>query len=368
MRKLLALLLTLIILSTPFLKTAEAGYTESLNIPDGLFEAGSRDLQKNILLNELISQIVFYENYLGKNKIPPGINVVLSGNDIPGYNMYRPGVKGNSIYLVQTPDDYSNLGKFNTIFTQLIYLNFPSADMESADIISTFLNLKYFKANIPKFAGLYRYIYPNEFLYENPLETRSNEPLSPTIQMLSVARLAQMENENMDNLRQFMAKVLNEGFRSSVRSTGDDLATFIRSAKLSLPNTKLADILRDTEAKYEQIWAGKFYFRNSTDYKIRLDAEKDIENARLFIALGDDVKSKIMLDKVDVLTDRRAIQERNWWIVFAGLLLLVTAGFLYAHNRLLIANAKVLPLNTVVKAQKQPEPPQKRTSSTRRKR
>ncbi len=367
MRKLLALLLTIVILATPFLKTAEAGYTESLNIPDGLFEAQSRDLQKNILLNELISQIVFYENYLGKNKIPPSINVVLSGTDIPGYNMYRSGVRGNSIYLIQTPDDYSNLGKFNTIFTQLIYLNFPNTDMESADIISTFLNLKYFKANIPKFAGLYRYIYPNEFLYENPLENRSDNPLSPAIQMLSVAKLAQMENENMDNLRQFMAKVLNEGFRSSVRSTGVDLATFVRSAKLSLPNTKLADILRDTEARYERIWAGKFYFRNSTDYKIRLDAEKDIENARLFIALGDDVKSKIMLDKVDVLTDRRAVQERNWWIVLACMLLLVTAGFLYAHNRMLIANAKVLPQEPV-QTQKQPERPLKNTSSTRRKR
>lgn len=367
MRKLLALLLTLVILSTPFLKTATAGYTESLSIPDGLFEAQSSDLQKNILLNELISQIVFYENYLGKNKIPPSINVVLSGNDIPGYNMYRSGVRGNSIYLIQTPDDYSNLGKFNTIFTQLIYLNFPNADMESADIISTFLNLKYFKANIPKFAGLYRYIYPNEFLYENPLENRSDKPLSPAIQMLSVARLAQMENDNIDNLRQFMTKVLNEGFRSSVRSTGVDLATFVRSAKLSLPNTKLADILRDTEDKYEKIWAGKFYFRNSTDYKIRLDAEKDIENARLFIALGDDVKSKIMLDKVDVLTDRRAVQERNWWIVLACMLLLVTAGFLYAHNRMLIANAKVLPQEPV-QTQKQPERPLKNTSSTRRKR
>lgn len=367
MRKLLALLFTLLILAAPFFKTANAGYTESLSIPEGLFSADTIDLQKNILLNELISQIVFYENYLGKNKIPPSIKVVLSGNDIPGYNMYRPGIRGNSIYLIQTPDDYSNLGKFNTIFTQLIYLNFPNADMQSADIVSSYLNLKYFKANIPKFAGLYRYINPNEYLYENPLENRSDEPLSSTVQMLSVAKLAQMESESMDKLRKFLEKSLQEGFIPTVRSTGADIATFIRSAKLSLPNTKLADILRDTEDRYSKIWNGKYFYRNSTDYKIRLDAEKDIENARLFIALGDDVKSRKMLDNVDELINRRAVQERNWWIVFAGLLLLVTAGFLYAHNRLLIANAKVLPPNNLQKPQTKPEPQQKKPVSGRRK-
>ncbi len=338
-RKLLALLILTLFMAAPFTGTVLAGYTESLSIPEGLFDPATESYQREVLLNELISQIQFFESYLGKNKVPPSIKVVLSGSHIPGFNQYRPGVTGNTVYLIQTADDQTNLGKFNTIFEQLIFLNHPDSDLESAEIISTFLNLKYFKANIPKFAGLYRYCFPNEFMLDNPLLGKSESSLSPTQQMLAVAKLAQLETENGEAFKKLLPRILGDGLRNVVSEVGMDLPTFLRSAKLSLPNTKLEPILKDVQSKSDRLWAGKYRLASNGYARSRLDALKDIENARLFIALGDEVKSRIMLDKVEFELKSLGKSDNIWWTLLAALVLLVSAGFLYAHNRMVLANA-----------------------------
>ena len=338
MRKLIVLLFSLVLLSMPVITFAKAPNLDSLSIPEGLFNKQTYDQQKNQLINETIAQIHLYEKYFGKNRTPPSIKVVMSGNDIRNFDPTSPGVNGNAIYLVQTSDDLSSLGKFNTIFLQLIYFNFPNAGNDSANIIATFLKYKYFNANPAKVAALFRLNNTSEFLYDDFLNNKYEKPFDTTVLMLATAKLYQLDSENNPKLIPFMKKSLESGIKDACSVLGMDFPTFLRSVKLVLPNTKLLPIIQEVESLRTQLWSNVHITPNALDARSRLDASKDLDNALLFVSQSDETKPRILLDRVRSSIADLANVEKIWWIMFGIMLLLVTAGFLFVHNRMLLAN------------------------------
>ena len=338
MRKLIVLLFSLILLVFPAIAFAQAPNLDSLSVPEGLFDKQTYDQQKNQLINETISQIHLYEKYFGKNRTPPSIKVVTSSNDIRNFNPFSPGVNGNAIYLIQTSDDLSNFGKFNTIFLQLIYFNFPNADSDSANIIATYLKYKHFNANPAKVAALYRLKNTSEFLYDDILSNSYDKPFDSTILMLATAKFSQLDSENNPKLIPFMKKSLEIGIKDAVSVLGMDFPTFLRSVKLVLPNTKLLPIVEEVEELRTQLWSNVHITPNTLDARSRLDASKDLDNALLFVSQSDETKPRILMDRVrSSIADLENV-EKIWWIIFGIMLVLVTAGFLFVHNRMLLAN------------------------------
>lgn len=339
MRKLIALFALVLSCILPVIDTYAAEvHFDSLVIPDGLFEKQSYDQQRNLLLNELISQLHLFEQYLGKSKVVPGIRVILSGNDMTNFNPNKPFVNGNTIFLVQTSDDYSNIGKFNTIFEQLIFVNYPNADFESTEIIASFLKYKHLGVNIPKIAGLYRYCFPNQYLYDDRIKSEFTKPLSQTVKMLAIAKINELDFESDPKLKTFMADCLSEGIFAACNKHYEEFPAFVRSAQVGSPNLKIKNMLEETEDKRKALLSGMHFHPNKTDIQLRLDSIKDLDAALIFISQGDDVKSGLMLVKVETYFENIASVEKTWWIALAAMMLSILACFLYVHNRLLLAN------------------------------
>lgn len=339
MRKLIALIALFLLCILPATHVnAEQSHFDSLVIPDGLFEKQSFDQQRNLLLNELISQLHLYEQYLGKSRVVPGVRVILSGNDMTNFNPNKPFINGNTIFLVQTSDDYSNIGKFNTIFEQLVFINFPDADYESAEIIASFLKYKHLGVNVPKIAGLYRYCFPNQYLYDDRIKSEFTKPFSQTVKMLAIAKINELDLESDPKLKTLMADCLNEGIFAACNKHYVEFPAFVRSAQIGLPNLKIKNMLEETEGKRKALLSGMHFHPNKTDIQLRLDSMKDLDAALIFISQGDDVKSGLMLVKVETYLENIASVEKTWWIALAAMILSILACFLYIHNRLLLAN------------------------------
>lgn len=340
MRKLIALLtlIVLCILPATHVFAAPEIHFDSLAIPDGLFEKQSFEQRRNILLNELINQLHLYEQYFGKMTFAPGIKVILSGNDMPNFNPDKPLVTGNTIYLIQTSDDYSNIGKFNTIFEQLIFINKPNADFESAKIISSFLKFKYYGVNVSKIAGLYRYCFPNQYLYDYCLKSCYSHPLNQTVKMLAVAKISELDARSDPKLISFISNCIENGIFEACEKNYSEFPIFIRSARTSIPNTKIKDVLIEVENKRKQIAASMHFRPNKTDIQLHLDAMKDLDTALMFISQDDDVKSNLALGKIDTYQENIVALEKTWWIILAAMILVLMSCFLYVHNRLLLAN------------------------------
>ena len=339
MRKLIALLtLTILCIIPAHTFAAPEIHFDSLVIPDGLFEKQSFEQQRNILLNELISQLHLYEQYFGKMAFAPGVKVILSGNDMTNFNPDKPLVTGNTIYLIQTSDDYSNIGKFNTIFEQLIFINKPNADFESAKIISSFLKFKYYGVNVSKIAGLYRYCFPNQYLYDDCLKSCYSHPLNQTIKTLAVAKISELDAASDPKLMSFISDCLENGIFEACEKNYSEFPVFIRSARPGIPNTKIKDVLVEVENKRRQIAASMHFHPNRTDIQLHLDAMKDLDTALIFISQNDDVKSNLVLGKIDTYQKNIAGIEKTWWIILAAMILIIMSCFLYVHNRLLLAN------------------------------
>jgi hypothetical protein len=337
-RKLIALLvlfLTLILPSTTF---AAQIHFDSLTIEEGLFEKQSFDQQRNQLLNELINQLHLYEQYFGASKIAPGIKVVMSGNNMPDFNPDKPLISRNTIYLIQTSDDQSFLSKFNTIFEQLLYLNYPKADKDAVSIISTFLKYKYFNVNISKIAGLYRFCFPNQNLHQDPLKSDYDDSFSQAVMMLAASKLNEIDMQAYTDFNSFLKTCLNEGFIKACPKFFMDFPSFIRSVKTGLPNMKTVDVLIEAEERRSILMSGMHIKPSRQDVQIRLDSFKDLDHALLFIAQGDNVKSKLMLDRVDIQLAKIASVENFWWLIFSLMVLAMMACFLYIHNRLILRN------------------------------
>lgn len=341
MRKLIALLFVAIFFSSPFIALSAEIHFDSLVIENGLFEKQSFDQQRNQLLNELINQLHLYEQYLGKSKTAPGIKVVMSGNSMPDFNPDKPLVSKNTIYLIQTSDDQSFLSKFNTIFEQLILINYPKADKDAVSIITLFLKYKHFNVNISKLAGLYRFCFPNQNLHEDPLKNSYSDNFSQSVKMLAASKLNELDTETNTDFKIFLRSCLDEGFLKACPKYFMDFPEFIRSVKTSLPNMKTVDVLVEAEDRRAILLSSMHIKPTKQDIQIRLDSFKDLDHALLFIAQGDNVKSKLMLDRVDVQLENVASVERFWWLMLSLMVLSVMACFLYVHNRLILRNAVV---------------------------
>lgn len=341
MRKLIALLVLFLIMILPSATFAAEIHFDSLTIEDGLFEKQSFDQQRNQLLNELISQLHLYEQYLGTSKIAPGIKVIMSGNSMPDFNPDKPLISRNTIYLIQTSDDQSFLSKFNTIFEQLIYLNYPKADKDAISIISTFLKYKYFNVNISKLAGLYRFCFPNQNLHQDLLKSNYDESFSQAVKMLAASKLNELDTQANTDFKSFLKVCLNEGFLKACPKFFMDFPSFIRSLKTGLPNMKTVDVLVEAEDRRSMLQSGMHIKPTKQDAQIRLDSYKDLDQALLFIAQGDNVKSKLMLDRVDMQLEKISSIERFWWLMLSLMVLTLAACFLYVHNRLILRNVVV---------------------------
>ena len=369
-RKLIALLTLILTCILPAAQAFAAPevHFDWLNIPDGLFEKQSFNQQRNLLLNELINQLHLYEQYFGKSKVAPGVKVILSGNDMTNFDPSKPLVNGKTIYLIQTSDDYSNIGKFNTIFEQLIFINNPNADFESAEIIASFLKYKYFGVNIPKIASLYRYCFPNQYFYDDRLKSGFAEPFNQTVKMLAVAKINELDSESDPKLKTFLSDCLNSSIFAACDKHYIEFPAFIRSSRLSLPNLKIKDMLLETENERKLLLSGMHFRPNRTDIQLRLDSWKDLDAALIFISQGDDVKSGLMLVKVETYLENIASVEKSWWIALAVMILVIMACFLYVHNRLLLANTldiENMPSVNILKPlpqQKKQQPSQARRS------
>lgn len=361
MRKLIALLALVLLCILPATQAFAAAevHFDSLVIPDGLFEKQSYNQQRNILLNELIGQLHLYEQYFGKSKVTPGVKVILSGNDMTNFNPSKPLLNGKTIYLIQTSDDYSNIGKFNTIFEQLILINNPNADFESAEIIACFLKYKYLGVNIPKIASLYRYCFPNQYFYDDRLKSGFAEPFNQTVKMLTVAKINELDSEPDPKLKSFLSDCLDVGIFAACDKHYIEFPAFIRSSRLSSPNLKIKDMLLETENQRKLLLSGMHFHPNRTDIQLRLDSFKDLDAALIFISQGDDVKSGLMLVKVETYLENIASVEKSWWIALVVMILVIMACFLYVHNRLLLANAIDIENMANVSISKPLSPPKK---------
>jgi hypothetical protein len=341
-RKLIALLICTFILASPFIKTANAGYTESLDIAPELFDPQSFSQQREQLLNDIISQIKFYQNYFGPINKAPAIKVVTSAMDIPNFSPVKPGLNGNTIHMVQTSDDYSNLGRFNPIFLQLIHFHNRNANFQSAEIIAQFLHYKYYNVNPGKIAGLFRYCYPNNFFYDDHLSNKYLKPFDADIKMIAIAKLFQLDSENDPKLKQFLKVAIEKDMFQACKVYDLDFPAFLRSTKMSLPNLEMKPILEDIEQARLELKAGMHLTPNRQDYQIRFDAFKDLETAVLLVAQNEKVKSRIMLDRAELLLEDVESSGKTWWFIFGGMLVLLGAAYLFIHNRMFVANVKAL--------------------------